>query len=171
VAVALRDLVFGVGAWALAGTAMDERHGPVVRRAMAGGRVLFAVVLLFFGVEHVLHPEFAPGVPLEQSTPAWMPLRFAWGYCIGAALLVTGVAILIDKHARAAATWLGVAVTLVVLLLYLPMLAVSTGRLGVTVALNDLADTLLFAGSIFLFAASIPGSASGYARTNPPLPE
>jgi hypothetical protein len=52
-AVALRDLVFGVGAWALAGTAMDERHGPVARRAMAGGRVVFAVVLLFFGVEHV----------------------------------------------------------------------------------------------------------------------
>jgi uncharacterized membrane protein len=156
--VALRDLLFGAGAWALAGTATGEGHGPVARRAMAGGRVVFAVVLFFFGVEHVLHPGFAPGVPLEQSTPEWMPLRSAWGSCIGAALLATGVAVLIDKHARAAATWLGVAVTLLVLLLYLPMLAVSTGPSGVTVALNDLFDTLLFAGTILLFAESIPAA-------------
>jgi hypothetical protein len=93
--VALRDLVFAIGAWAMVGTQMEERHVPVAHRVIASCRIVFAGVLLFFGIEHLLHPEFAPGVPLEQTTPAFIPLRSAWGYLIGATLLVNGFSILI----------------------------------------------------------------------------
>lgn len=159
-AVALRDLLFAVGAWALAGTQMEARYVQGAHRLIASCRVVIAVVLLFFGIEHFLHPEFAPGVPLEQPTPAWIPVRSVWGYFIGAMLLMSGVSILTNKQARAAATWLGIAITLVVLFIYLPMRVVAEQPSEINTAVNYIADTLLFAGNIFLLAAAIPASSS-----------
>ncbi len=155
-AVALRDLVFALGAWALAGSLMRERRVHMAGPLIASCRMIIAVVLLFFGIEHFLHPQFAPGVPLEQLTPAWIPVRSAWGYLIGAMLLISGVLMLLKKQARAAAIWLGIAITLVVLLIYLPLLVVAKQPSQVNTAVNYIADTLLFAGSIFLLAAAIP---------------
>ncbi len=151
-AVAMRDLAFGAGAWALAGTHMQESRG---RRVLAICRVVFALVLLFFAAEHFLHPEFAPGVPLEKLTPAWIPARPLWGYVTGAALLVAGAALLVNKQARAAATWLGIIIALLVLIIYLPMIA-AVQPAGRTEALNYIADTLLFSGAVLLIASSSP---------------
>jgi uncharacterized membrane protein len=159
-AVALRDLVFAVGAWALAGSWMEERHVPLAHRVIASCPLVLAVVLPFFGIEHFLHPEFAPGVPLEQSTPGCIPFRSLWGYLMGAALLVTGVSLSINRHARAAATWLGIAITLVVLFICLPMLVTAAQPSEMNTAVNYVADTLLFAGSIFFLAAAIPAKSN-----------
>jgi hypothetical protein len=127
---------------------------------IATWRVAFALVLLFYGIEHVLHPEFAPGVPLEQSTPAWIPAPPVWGYLFGAILLMSGVSILMNRQVRAAGTWLGVAITLVVAFIDLPMLVVAAQPSEMNTAVNSMADTLLFAGSIFLLAGAIPPRAS-----------
>jgi uncharacterized membrane protein len=89
-------------------------------------RVFVAVPLLFFAVEHFLHPEFAPGVPLAEVTPDWVPIRAFWGCLTGAALLISllisGATMLVDRRrARFAATLLGSLITLLVLFLYLPI--------------------------------------------------
>ena len=60
-AYALRDLSFAGGAWALA------------------GRIVIAIAAIFFAVEFFLHPEFAPGFPLEKITPSWVPFPSVWG--------------------------------------------------------------------------------------------
>jgi uncharacterized membrane protein YphA (DoxX/SURF4 family) len=155
-AVALRDLVFALGAWALAETQGRKRHERQADRWLVTCRVVFALVLVYFGIEHWLHPDFAPGVPLEQRTPAWVPVRSVWGYIVGAILVINGFSILTNKHARTAATLLGVAITVVVLFIYVPMLVVAMQPSEVNNAVNYIADTTLFAGSIFLLAAAIP---------------
>ena len=110
-AVALRDLAFAGGAFALAAALMK----PI--RVVA--RVFVAVPLLFFAVEHFLHPEFAPGVPLAKVTPDWVPIRAFWGCLTGAALLISGATMLVDsRRARFAATLLGSLITLLVLFVY-----------------------------------------------------
>jgi uncharacterized membrane protein len=157
-AVAARDLVFSAGAWALAGTQMEGRHPQLAHRLIAGCRAVFAAVLLFFGIEHLLHPQNLPGVPLEQLTLAWIPVRSLWGYFVGVLLLASGVSLLINKQARTAATWLGIAITLVVLLIYTPLLVVAAKPSEMTTAINYIADTLLFAGSIFLLARALPAT-------------
>jgi uncharacterized membrane protein SirB2 len=73
-------------------------------------------------------------------------------------LLVSGVSILINKHARAAATWLGVAITLVVVFYYLPMIVPAKLPSQLNTAVDYIADTLLFAGNIFLLAGAIPAA-------------
>ena len=169
-AVALRDLAFGGGALALAAAQTKEwrRHGS--NRPIAIGRLLIAIPVLFFAVEHFLHPEFVPGVPLAKLTPAWFPLRLSWGYVTGAVLAVAGLALLLNKQSRTAATLLGLVVTLLVLFLYLPILAAAQPP-ALMEGLNYVADTLLFAGTVLLLAAATPPAAAGSYNAARPAPK
>lgn len=149
-AVAFRDLSFAGGAWCLAGRATL-------------GRFCIAVPVVFFAMEHFLHPEFVPGVPLAKLIPAWFPLPRALGYLTGAALLIAGALMLINKHVRTAATWLGTLIALEVLFLYLPILIMATGGAALNEGQNYVADTLLFAGTILLLAGAAPHSGAPQA--------
>jgi uncharacterized membrane protein len=142
-AVALRELAFAGGAWALAGG-----------RLVSVARFLMAIPLMFFGVQHVLHPTFAPGVPLAKITPGWVPAPAAWGYLIGALLLAGGIALLAGFRSRTALAWTGLALTLLVVLLYLPILAVAQPA-GLLEAVNYVADTLLFGGAVLCVAGAV----------------
>jgi uncharacterized membrane protein len=137
--VALRELAFAGGAWALASG-----------RLAVAARFLVAIPLIVFGVEHFLHPEFAPGVPLSKLTPAWVPARVVWGYLTGAFLLAGGVGLLARRF-RVSTKWLGLVVTLLVVLLYLPILAIAKPP-ELNEAVNYVADTLLFAGAVLCAA-------------------
>lgn len=148
-AVALRDLAFGGGAWALAGTVLGSSRLTMI------GRLCIVIPVLFFAVEHFLHPEFAPGVPLGKLTPSWIPIGPFWGYVTGAVLLVTGAGMLVEKKTRTAATWLGMWITLLVLFIYLPILFMATKPPEITEGLNYVADTLLFGGTALLLAGAM----------------
>ena len=139
----LRDLSFAGGAWVLAGG-----------RLAVIGRLWIVVAAVFFGVVYFLHPDIAPGVPLPKLTPTWVPLRLFWGYLMGALLLLAGVAVFVNRRARLTATWLAIAVTLSVLLLYVPLMVLTP----TVEELNYVFDTLLFAGTIWLLAQTSPGS-------------
>jgi uncharacterized membrane protein len=153
-AVATRDLVFGAGACALAQT--KRHHGPTVLLTLA--RIYIVIALIFFAVEHFLHPEFAPGVPLPKVTPGWVPFHLFLGYFAGAVLLAGGVAMLVPKLARHAAAWVGLLITLITVLLYLPIMTLATTTPELNEGQNYIWDTLLFAGAILLLAAAMPRS-------------
>jgi uncharacterized membrane protein len=89
------------------------------------GRVFIAVAALFFAVQYFLHPDVAPGVPLPKLTPEWVPLRLLWGYLMSLLLVLAGITALINRRTRLAATCLAIAVTLSVLLLYIPLMALA----------------------------------------------
>jgi len=103
-------------------------------------------------VEHLLHPEYVPGVPLSKLTPEWIPGRIVLSYFVGVILILAGVCLLVNKKARTAATSLGLTILLTVLWIYLPMLLAAPTDV---VALNFFFDTLLFCGAILLLANSI----------------
>jgi uncharacterized membrane protein YphA (DoxX/SURF4 family) len=110
------------------------------------------VASLFYGVEHLLHPEYVPGVPLQKLTPEWIPGRILLSYFVGVILILAGVCLLVNKKARTAATTLGLAILLTLSWIYLPMLLAAPKDL---VALNFFFDTLLFCGAVLLLANSI----------------
>jgi hypothetical protein len=155
-AVGLRDLAFAGGALSLATWKPQYRHTTLTL-----ARIFIAVPVVFFAVEQLLHPQFAPGVPLEMVTPGWIPLHSFWGYLAGAVYAVTGVSLLINKHTYLAAAWLGVTVLVLVLLVYLPLL-ISNPR-DIAVGLNYFFDTLLFGGSALCLAGGISSDSPGQA--------
>jgi len=167
IAVILRDLSFSAGAFALASTQANERWHRAARGAATGARYIVGSVLLFFGVQHVLHPEFVPVVPLALKTPAYIPFHDFWAYGVGASLLAGGFSLLANWRARLATTWLGIVVCVVVLLVYLPVLVASPADIGV--AMNYFADTLLVGGNLLVLASSLPKSMDmpGASRTAP----
>lgn len=159
-AVALRDLSFAGGSLALLATQTLATQTEDWRSHHTGKLILLArlcvgIPLIFFSVEHFLHPAFAPGVPLAKMTPDWVPLRMLWGYVTAVLLLVTGVAVLVNKYARTTASWLGAWLTFLTLFLYLPILVRAQSAQALE-GVNYVADTLLFAGAVLLLAAAMP---------------
>jgi uncharacterized membrane protein len=157
-AIALRDLSFSGGVWALAGVHTQKSSPEKSRWMILYGRIVVAIAVIFFAVEHFLHPEFAPGVPLQKITPTWFPLAIAWGYIAGAILLAAGIALLINRRPRMAATSIGTLMTVLTLFLYLPILIMAHGGTTplITEGINYVADTLLFAGAAFVLASALP---------------
>jgi uncharacterized membrane protein len=155
-AVCLRDLSFAGGALAYAMTRDRHLRSSGHAALLFLGRMCVAVPLIFFGVENILHPDFAPGVPLPKMTPAWVPLPYLWAYLIGAILLFGGVATLLNRRSRAAAAAVGIWSTLLAFLLYFPILLMAHGTSQIIEGVNYVADTLLFAGIVFLLADAMP---------------
>ncbi len=161
-AVALRDLSFSGGAFAFASTqAKAPRPMNTAPILLTLARYSMAVAALFFGVEHFLHPHHAPGVPLEKLTPAWIPLGLLWSYVAGAVLLAAGTCLLVNKKTRAAATYLGITILLIVLVIYLPIEISISSDIGN--GLNYIADTLMFCGAVLLLADALPKEAPAHA--------
>ena len=150
--VVLRECGFGAGLLALAGSVWPP--APRWSWLVTASRIMFAVTALFFGAQHFLHPEHVPGVPLERLTPAWALPR-VWGYLIGAVLLTSGALLLVNRWAREAAAWLGIAVTVTVVVIYVPMLWPAHGTDEVVESINYVADTLLFAGTALILAEAL----------------
>ncbi len=86
-------------------------------------------------------------------TPAWIPLGHFWTYVTGAAMVAGGVAMFF--RSRRAALAMGLLVTFVVLVVYLPIMISKLDVEGV----NYFADTLLFAG-VVLMASNATGAAT-----------
>jgi uncharacterized membrane protein len=154
IAVILRDLAFSAGAFALASTRANEAWRSLGRKAATVARYVVGSAALFFGVEHFLHPQFVPVVPLGLAMPAWIPFHRLWAYSVGAMLLVAGLAMFTNWHARRMTTWLGIVVFAVVLLVYLPILVADPSDIGV--AMNYFADTLAVGGNFLILASSMP---------------
>ena len=128
---------------------------------MTVGRILIAFAAIFFGVQHFLHPLGLPGVPLQKEMPAWVPARMLIDYVTGAALLVTGASILLNRKTRMVAACTGGWILLTILVIYVPVMimALSDPNIGVKIeGINYFADTLLFAGVILAAASTTPQS-------------
>ena len=152
-AVLLRNSAFAAGLLALAGSIAAQARGWA--RLITPSRLVFAITALFFAAEHFLHPLHVPAVPLERLMPAWVPAPQVLDYAMGAVLLVTGTLLLVNRWARAAAAWLGFVVTVVVVVIYLPMLGPSHGAAELVDTINYIADTLLLAGTALILAEAL----------------
>jgi uncharacterized membrane protein len=154
----LRDLSFAGGAWALAGLHSRASSPQQSKWMILFGRIVVAIAAIFFAVEHFLHPEFAPGVPLEKMTPSWVPFPSVWGYLAGAILLAAGIGLALNKKSRIAAASIGALMTVLTLFLYLLILILAHGGSApeINEALNYVADTLLFAGAALVLASALP---------------
>src|SRR5262249_3028294 len=76
-ALALRELAFSGGAFAFAMSAWSTRPkqpspAPAIAARASFPRFFVGIPSLFYGVEHLLHPAYVPGIPLQKITPEWI---------------------------------------------------------------------------------------------------
>jgi uncharacterized membrane protein YphA (DoxX/SURF4 family) len=153
-ALMLRELSFSGGPLALAAS-LTEPSRERVRHILATiARYFVAIPVLFYSLEQFLHADHVPGVPLERVTPEWIPGHILSTYLAAVVYAVAGIPLLLGKKTRAAATWVGLAVLFVELVVYLPIGVVD--RASLDNGLNYVFDTLMFCGTVFLLAGAMP---------------
>ncbi len=157
-AVTTRDLSFAGGAWALAGLHSRASSPQLSKWMISFGRITVAMAAIYFAAQHFLHPEFAPGFPSGAMTPFWVPFPSVWGYLAGAILLAAGIGLALNKKSRIAAVSFGTLMTVLTLFLYLPMLILAHGgsMLEINQGIDNVFDTLLFAGAGLVLASALP---------------
>jgi uncharacterized membrane protein len=157
--IALRELSFSGGALALTASLTEQwrEHGTRVLATIA--RYFVAIPVLFFSFEQFLHANQVPGVPLKRITPEYIYGHAIWAYLAAVVYAVAGTLLLVGKKTRAAATWLGLTVLLLELVVYVPIGVVD--RASLSNGLNYVADTLMFCGAVLLLAGAMPREAQG----------
>ena len=156
--VALRELSFSGGALALAASLAEQRseRGTDVFATIA--RYFVAIPVLFFSLEQFMHGDHVPGIPLKPLTPDYVYGHAIWTYLTAVVYAVGGSLLLVGKKTRAAATWVGLTVLFVELIVYVPIGVAERASLGK--GLNYVADTLMFCGGVLLLAGAMPREAT-----------
>jgi hypothetical protein len=158
--LAARETTFAVGALALFAIAVRDRWPAASNNIAFVARFWTAFVLILFGSQNILFPQYSPGVPDTTPTSAWVPLPHAIAYLTGILLIAFGIAMFSRTYAGASGALAGALMTLLTFLLYFPnfFLARSVGQ-QVT-AINFIFDTLLFAGMLLVITRAILDSES-----------
>jgi uncharacterized membrane protein len=165
--IVFRETSFGGAGWILAGTAINGWRGRGRSVLVTVGCVCVTMALIFFGIQHFLHPTGLPGVPLKKEMPAWLPGRVLIDYVTGAALLLAAGSVLLRRNARTLTACLGAWLLLLILVIYLPVMiaALSQPGIGVKVeGINYFFDTLLFTGAILALASAEPRAGTVSSR-------
>jgi len=155
-ALALRELSFSGGALALAASLTAPRRERVGNTAATIARYFVAIPVLVYSFEQFRHGDHVPGVPLNRLTPDYVYGHALWTYLAAVVYALAGSLLLVGRKTRAAATWLGLTVLLVVLVVYLPIGVVERSSLR---GFNFLADTLMYCGAVLLLAGAMPREA------------
>ncbi|MGO9646621.1 MAG: hypothetical protein ACLPOO_01075 [Terriglobales bacterium] len=151
--IALRDLAFSGGAFAMAGRHLKRTPSDGAPGLVTLWRFFVGIPAIVFGVEHFLHPAFAPGIPMEAKTPTWIPGHLFWAYLTGAALIACGACIVVNKKVRLAATYLTIVILLLGVFIYLPMIVANPS--DVDSGLNNFVDILALSGSALVLADAL----------------
>jgi uncharacterized membrane protein len=155
ITLALRELSFCGGPLALAASLSQQQHPRVAQIAATIARCFIAIPVLFYSFEQFLHADHVPGIPLEMVTPAWLFGHAIWTYVAAVMYAIAGIPLLAGKKTRAAATWIGLTVFIVILAVYVP---IGVAELTSLEGLNYLFDTLMYCGTVLLLAGAMPRS-------------
>jgi len=149
-----REATFSIGALALFAvvTSDSRRHASITIATIA--RIWTACVLVFYGVEHLLYPQLAPGVPSTTPTASWVPAPHAIAYATGIVLIVCGLALFVRRTAAPAAAWAGLLMTALTVVLYVPQFFIGHNPTDRVTAINFIFDTLLFAGMMLIVGSA-----------------
>src|SRR6185437_5378774 len=108
------------GAWENAAKELALAGGALVVAGRKIGRVLFALAIISFGVDHYVYAHEATGY-----MPTWIHHQLFWIYFTGTCLLGSGIAILLKIRVRLAATLLGIMILIWVIILHIPKVIAS----------------------------------------------
>jgi uncharacterized membrane protein len=158
--VSVRETTFAMGALSLFATQLRGSRPRLSNKIASIARVWTGLVIIFFGVENMLFPQFSPGVPDTKVTSAWVPLPHVIAYLTGILLIAFGIAMLARKYAGPAGAPAGLLMALLTIALYVPDFFIVRGVAQQVEAINFIFDTLLFSGTLLVITKAILDSES-----------
>ncbi|HLH06882.1 MAG TPA: hypothetical protein VKW78_06580 [Terriglobales bacterium] len=156
-----RETTYAMGGLALFATEMSDAWPNASRSISAMARIWTALVLIYFGTQNVLYPQFSPGVPDTRPALPWVPLPHLTAYITGILLMAFGIAMFLRKYAASAGASAGLFMVLLTVVLYIPDFFLAQTVPEDVTAVNFFFDTLLFAGTLLVIATAISRSESG----------
>jgi uncharacterized membrane protein YphA (DoxX/SURF4 family) len=87
----------------------------LMEKLRPAGPYFFGTTIAIFGFEHFYYAKY-----VALLVPAWLPLPMFWVYFTGLALVAAGAAILLKIKVQLAATLLGIALFLWLVMLHIP---------------------------------------------------
>lgn len=140
-----------------AGRASHITLSDALEATIPAGRFILAMPMLIYPVLHFVYPAF-----VSTIVPPWIPFRLFWTYFTAVTIFSAGVAFVINKYARLAATLLAIEILLFVLLIHLPLLFHSPSNTWANKAMfGDYPGRIINAfkdfglcGATFIFAGS-----------------
>ena len=119
--VTAEDLALASGAIIIAGDARNPAVPPGKSALAHNGRILFAISLIVFAVQHFMYADF-----IATLVPAWIPFKLFWAYFIGVAFSLASISLLTNIKTRLASALLGFMFLFWVIFLHLPRVAAAT---------------------------------------------
>jgi len=123
-----------------------RRWDPALDRLIFAGRVLFAVSLVVFAIQHFMYPKF-----VATLVPAWIPARLFWAWFSGFAFAATAISLAANRLVRLSSTLLAIQFFSWLLVLHIPRAAAAWPNgdewTSMLVALAMAGSGLILAGS------------------------
>lgn len=148
--VTVRETTFSLGALSFFATVIRDRSPRPATVIAQVARVWSALVLIYYGIDQLFHPQYSPGVPDTKPTSQWGLV-----YATGGLLIAFGIMMLVRKYAVTGAKKTGLLMLLLTAILYLPQSFLAHGVSDQINALNFVFDTLLFSGTMLAIARAI----------------
>jgi len=147
---AFKELAYSGGCFIVAGSFPEEQttSGFINHAAklIPFGKYFFCTTMIVFGFEHFIYPAF-----VATLVPNWIPGHLFWAYFGGVALIVAGLAIVLNIQANLAAALLGAMIFLWFILLHIPR-AIIDPYSGNGNEWTSVFEVLGFSGIAFLIA-------------------
>jgi len=84
------------------------------------GNFFYGMAIVVFGIQHVLYASF-----IASLIPHWIPGGAFWAYGTGLALIAAGVSITFEWKSKSSSLWLGIMISLWVVLVHFPRLQIN----------------------------------------------
>ena len=149
----LKELAFSGGAFAVAGSYPQglKKTQSFVRSLeifIPFDRIFFSITMISFGIGHFLYAQY-----VQKLVPDWISGHYFWTYFAGAALIASGVAIILKIWLKPAAILLGIMVFLWFISLHIPR-AIAMPLLDNGNEVTSAFSALAFSGTAFVIAGS-----------------
>jgi uncharacterized membrane protein YphA (DoxX/SURF4 family) len=113
-----KELAFAGGAFVIAGCFSEKNENSLtgfLGKLIPFGAIIFAITIVSFGILHFLYAKEASGY-----IPSWIPNHMFWMYFCGAALLGSGIAIILKIKTGLSAALLGTMIFTWFIILHVP---------------------------------------------------
>src|SRR6478735_3563993 len=118
-----KELAFCSGAFVIAGCYSETNEKTFYQslgKLLPFGSILFSIPIISFGILHILYAK-----DVADYVPSWVPARLFWAYFCGAALIGSGLVIILKIKSGSAAALLGIMIFIWVIILHVPRVIVS----------------------------------------------